>query len=849
MCSPKESIGVELDGSPTGVRARPRRTVGVKRVPALASRTETEQAKGLGQGAEEMDPGQTALRKDPFVGRVLSHYRLEERLGAGGMGVLYRATDLKLGRPVAVKLLARHLVTDETAKARFVREARAASALDHPNIANVHDIGEEDGELFIVMALYEGETLKQRLEKGRLVVQEALVVLRQVTLGLEAAHRAGIVHRDIKPSNILWTSSGAVKILDFGVAKLLDESQAQVTQAGQPIGTVLYMSPEQLTGKPVDARSDLWSVGVLAYEVLAGVSPFQTDSSAATTGRILNDEPPSLATVPGVPDWLAELVSQLLRKNPAERPQSAGELLKRLDNSVPSIRAMPKALRSIGVRPSVLAALIGVVVLGAGGLNLYLQRRSANRVKSLVVLPFVNATANPDAEYLSDGIADGLINSLSQIPELRVIARATAFRYKGKELDFKTLGQQLSVDGVLWGRVQQVGNTLVIQADLVDTGTGSQLWGEQYKRPFADALFIQEEITKAIADRLRRRLTVEERERVIKSSTGNPAAYQLYLRGPYFAGLGYTPVYIWNKSPKEQFEKAIDYFQQAINADPNYALAYVAVADSYANLAAYALAPLKESYDRAEIAATKALALDDELAEAHAALGYVKLYKWDWLNAEKELRRALALNGNYALAHNRYGLYFMTTGHFEEALAEFKRAEQLDPANAAWVGNIGSILCLTGRYDPGVAAHRDAIQLAPTYAFGRFQLAQSCYLPRKMYQEVVSEMQEALALDKTSPRFLALLAHAYAAWGKKDDALKILKELIKRGETGEPDVPMEIAHVFGGLGDKDRAFEWLEKAYQGGSGRLIYLKAWPIWEPLRSDARYADLVRRMGFPP
>jgi serine/threonine-protein kinase len=786
---------------------------------------------------------------DPFIGRVLSHYRLEERLGAGGMGVLYRATDLKLGRAVAVKLLARHLVTDETAKARFVREARAASALDHSNIANVHEIGEEDGELFIVMALYDGETLARRLEKGRLPVDEAIGVLRQVGLGLEAAHRAGIVHRDIKPSNILRTSSGTLKILDFGVAKLLDESQAKMTQAGQPIGTVLYMSPEQLTGKQVDARSDLWSLGVLGYEALAGVSPFQTDSSAATTKRILDDDPPSLATVPGVPAWLAELMSQLLRKNPAERPQSASELLKQLDKPVPT-PAIPNAFRSVPVRRSVLAALIAAIVaLGAGGFYLYSHRVSPGKLRSLVVLPFVNVAANPDAEYLSDGIADGLINSLSQIPELRVIARTTAFRYKGKELDLEGLRRQLSVDSVLSGRVQQVGNTLVIQADLVDTGTGAQLWGEQYNRPLTEVLRIQEEITKAIADKLRKRFTVEVQQRVTRGPTANPAAYQLYLRGRYFAGSLYSPLYIWNKSPKEQFERAIDYFQQAINVDPNYALAYVAVADSYANLGLFQLAPQKESYARAEVAATKALALDDELAEGHTALALVKLLKWDWLSAEKELRRALALSSNYALAHNRYGLYLSATGHFDDALAEFKKAEQLDPANGAALANAGLNLCVTGTYDLGVRTFRDAIHLLPSYAFGHFLLAQGCYLPRKRYQEVVSETQEALALDETSPRFLALLAHVYAASGKKDDAWKILKGLIKRDGSGEPDVAVEIGHVFGALGDRDRAFEWLEKAYQGGSSSLIWLKVWPVWAPLRSDARYADLVRRMGFPP
>jgi len=467
----------------------------------VASRTETPQTQGLGQGAEEMEPSQTALGMDPFAGRVLSHYRLQKRLGAGGMGVLYRATDLKLGRAVAVKLLARHLVGDATAKARFLQEARAASALDHPNIGTVYDIVEIEDELFIVMALYDGETLRQRLEKGRLPIREAVGILRQVALGLEAAHRAGIVHRDIKPANILMTTGGTAKILDFGVAKLLGESEVQMTQAGQAIGTVLYMSPEQLTGERVDARSDLWSLGVLAYEVLAGVSPFQTESNAATTKRILEDDPLSLATVPGVPGWLAELVSQLVRKNPAERPQSASELLKRLDKPVLSSPAMTNTFRSRGVRGATPAALIAVTIaLGVGGLYLYQQRGSANRVKSLIVLPFANASANADVEYLSDGITEGLINSLSQLHELQVIARATAFRYKGKEVDFQKLGRDLSVDAVLTGRVQQLSDSLVIQADLVKISTGSQLWGERYERKLVGLSGVQQEITRSISE-------------------------------------------------------------------------------------------------------------------------------------------------------------------------------------------------------------------------------------------------------------------------------------------------------------------------------------------------------------
>ncbi len=354
---------------------------------------------------------------DPFSGRVLSHYRLEGRLGSGGMGLLYRATDLVLGRPVAVKLLARHLVSDESAKVRFMREARAASALDHPNIATIYEVGEQDGEIFIVMALYEGETLKQRIERGRLPLPEALADLRQVTLGLEAAHRAGIVHRDIKPANVFLTRDGTVKLLDFGLAKLLSHSQSQLTQDGQAMGTVLYMSPEQLGGELVDARTDLWSLGVLAYEMLSGVSPFRADSNAAIATRILNDQPPSLGAIPGVPVGLAELVSKLLRKNPAERPPSATELLSQLSSPAPS--RIASAVPPGGIhRATVAVAAAAILALVLGTIYLYVQRREARSQsgtgKSLAVLPFLNASGNSDMEFLSDGIAESLIDNLSQ---------------------------------------------------------------------------------------------------------------------------------------------------------------------------------------------------------------------------------------------------------------------------------------------------------------------------------------------------------------------------------------------------------------------------------------------------
>jgi len=822
----------------------------------MASRPDTQNGTSAASGpatgtaldvssAPRGEPLPAASAPDAFIGRVLSHYRLEQRLGAGGMGLLYRATDLTLGRAVAVKLLARHLVSDQAAKTRFVQEARAASALDHSNIATVYDIGEADGELFIVMALYEGETLQQRLEKGRLPIDEAVGILRQVALGLEVAHRAGIVHRDIKPANILITGAGTVKILDFGVAKLMGQSQAQLTQAGQQIGTMLYMSPEQLGGEPADARSDLWSLGVLAHEMVAGASPFRAESGTATAARILNDEPASLAAVPGVPDWLSQLVSQLLEKDPGNRPQSASDVLRRLESAnLPSQAAHPS--RRGGVthrRISRLALAYGIAALAiaAAGLYLYVQRREMRNqgraVKSLVVLPFVNASGNADMEYLSDGIAETLIDNLSQIPELQVIARNTAFRYKGKDVDLQKLRRELSVGAVLSGRIQQRGDTLLVHADLVHLETGLQLWGEKYNRKLTDLLAVEAEIAKAISDKLRPRLAVEVQQRVTRRPTESPEAYQLYLRGRYF----------WNMRTKQALDTSIEYFQKAIDADPKYALAYVGLADSHSSLAYYEFVPTKESGSKSEAAILKALALDDQLGEAHATLGLMRVMQWDWVTAEREFRRAIALNPSYAEAHNWYGLYWLFGAHSDKAAEEFERAQQLDPASAAYHANLGVIFCNLKQYDRGTAYLKESLRLAPNYAFSHLPLAVSCYLPRNMFQEAIGELKQGLEKNPADSRFSGALAYTYARAGNRDGTLTLLRELEERDKR--VDVAMAIAYGYVGLDDKDRAFEWLEKAYQRHSPALVALKTFRGLDPLSSDPRFAALVRRIGFPP
>ncbi len=524
--------------------------------------------------------------------------------------------------------------------------------------------------------------------------------------------------------------------------------------------------------------------------------------------------------------WVFDLTSHgVVRTAPLSQPAAPPEVA----------AAFPS--RAIG--RLVLAALVGAIVaVGAVGLYLYVQPggAAANAVKSLIVLPFINASANPDTEYLSDGLAESLIDSLSQIPELQVIARNTAFRYKGNEGDLQRLGRELSVDAVLMGRVQQRGGTLVVHADLVSLRTGSQLWGEKYNRKLTDLLTVEEDIAKAISDKLRPRLTAEVQHRVSRRYTDNPEAYQLYLRGRSF----------WNKRTKETLNRGIEYFRQAIEVDPNYALAYAGLADSYTLLAYYGYAPSNESHVKAEAAAVKALALDDELAEAHASLGNLKLNKWDWLNAEKELKRAIALNPNYAASHNWYGLYLLWTVHIDQAVAEFTRGQQLDPASAVYGTNLGSISCYRGEYDRGLAQFRDSLQLDPN-AFTHFLLALSCYLPKEMYQEAIDELKQALALNPTNTEVSGTLAHAYALWGNKDRALIILKELKERDEG--VNAATAIAQVYVGLDDKDRAFEWLEKAYQRRSRALVGLKIHRIYDPLRSDPRFTDLVRRIGFPP
>ncbi len=800
-----------------------------------------------------------------MAGRVLRQYQVRSLLGRGGMGEIYLVQDLLLARPVALKLLPAHFTRDADRMRRFVREAKAAAALSHPNVAHIYEIGEAEGISFIAMEYVQGQTLDARIKDRPLDSAEIVDVAIQVADALEEAHSKGIIHRDIKPANIMITPRCQVKVLDFGVAKMIgperetplgDASAPAKTEPGVLVGTVGYMSPEQALGQEVDPRTDIFSLGAVLYEMAVGRGPFTGTTTGQVLDQIIHAEPEAVAGLDAqLPAELARIIHKCLEKNRELRYSSVRELVADLRNLERQMESGTASRQQPAVQPEIAAAspsrllrrmIIGalipaMVVVGAVGIYLYVQRREApnqgGAVKALVVLPFLNASANPDIEYLSDGIAESLINNLSQLPELKVIARNTAFRYKGKDVDLQKLGRELSVDTALTGRVQQRGDTLVVHADLVNLVEGSQLWGEKYNRKLTDLMAVEEEIAKAISEKIRPRLTAEVQHRLMRRSTDNPQAHQVYLRGRYF----------WNKRTKEALNQGIEYFQQAIELDPKYALAYTGLADSYRLLAYYRYAPLKENYTSAEAASSKALALDDELAEAHAALGALRLEKWDWLGAEKELKRAIALNPNYAPAHDSYGTYLNRTGHNEEAEAEFIRAQQLDPASAAYSVDVGNVLCQMGQYERGIAQLKESLRLDPNYTLARNVLGAACYLRNSLYQEAIDEFKQALAMDPTDRRFLGPLAGAHARLGNQDQALTILKELKERDQS--QDVATSIAQVYIGLDDKDRAFEWLEKAYQRRSDLLARLKVAPMYFALRSDPRYAELVRRIGFPP
>jgi serine/threonine protein kinase/tetratricopeptide (TPR) repeat protein len=790
-----------------------------------------------------------------MIGRTLGHYRIEGKIGEGGMGVVYRARDERLDRDVALKVLPTGTLADEGARKRFRKEALALAKLNHPDVEAVYDFDTQDGVDFLAMEYIPGVTLSDKLAAGPLPEKEVVRLGSQLAEGLGAAHEQNIVHRDLKPGNLRIMADGRLKILDFGLAKLVrPDSDAAVTESVTETkagaGTLPYMAPEQLQGAAVDARTDIYATGCVLYEMATGRLPFQDRLSTALADAILHrPTPPPGRLKPDLSPRLEEIILKCLEKEPGSRYQSSRELLVDLRRlGAPTVEFSPRRGPRVSAwlwRRTAWGAGIVVVVLLAVlfGLNVgglrerLLERAGAGQISSLAVLPLENLSHDPEQEYFVDGMTEALITDLSKISALRVISRTSVMQYKGKHKPLPEIARELMVDAVVEGSVLRAGERVRITAQLIRAVPEQHLWANSYDRELRDVLAVHSEVARAIANEIRVTLTPQESARLTSTRAVVPEAHEAYLKGRYY----------WNKRTKEGLRRGLEFFQQAIEKDPNYAAGYAGLADYYNVLPFYASVSPTEAYPKARTAALKALELDDMLGEAHASLAYV-LYRfdWDWAGADREFKRALALNPSNATVHHWYGTYLAGLGRMDEALAELERARKLDPYSLIINRDSGLLLFYARRYDEAIEQLQKALDLDPSFDMAQYVLGR-VYAQKARYPEAVARCEKSASQSGRSSNILAALGFVYAQAGRRTEAQKILKELQRRSETTYVS-GVRFAWIHVSLGEKERALAWLEKAFSDRDPEMGWIRVEPWLDPLRTDPRFQDLVRRMNFP-
>ncbi len=781
----------------------------------------------------------------PMAGRRLGPYELIERIGAGGMGEVYRARDTRLGREVAVKVLPGEFASDPDRARRFEVEARAASALNHPSILTVHDVGNEDGVPYLVTELLEGESLHQVLARGPLPVREAVSLGMQAARALAAAHEKAIVHRDLKPQNLFLTRDGRLKILDFGLARIRSNQASAEdsgvstavghTEPGTMLGTVGYMSPEQVRGLPTDERTDIFALGATLYEMLVGEKAFGRSTAADTLSAILKEDPTPIGELhPEVPEAVRRVVERCLAKQPDDRYPSANELALALEESEASDVPRPKrwmGLVAIGLAASVLLAIAIRWILPEAR-----PGASATPIQSIAVLPLENLSGDPQKEYLADGMTEALITRLAQIRALRVISRTSVMRYKGERKPLPEIARELGVDAIVEGSVLVASDQLRITAQLIHAPTDTHLWAGEYDNDLKDVLKLHADVAQAIAREVAVTVRPEEAKRVAEARSVDPEVYDLVLRGRYH----------WNQRSEEGITRAAELFQQATRRDIAYAPAYAGLADAYLSQFDYGLLSFEQSTALARAAATKGIELDPGLAAAHTSLAHIHLHEWAWSDAEAGFLRAIELDPSYIVAHHWYALCLTALGRGEEAVETMKRAQGLDPLSVRINADLGMAYLAAGEYEKAVAQENRTLELSPQSTTPKWIRGMALEgLGR--YPEAIADMESVLEASPGEASILGSLGHVFAIAHREEDARRVLSELL--AQTDQDYASFFIALVYAGLGETEESLTFLERAVEARSGSVRYLKMESRLAGLRDEPRYRRLMERVGLFP